>query len=629
MTKIVEKPSTPISKLANIGLYYIRAVDSLWQGIDHVLARAEEQGRVFPDRRLPVDDRARQAHPHRRGGRLVRLRQARHPARDQRDPAPEGRGAAARLPRGHHSRSGLHRGRRHHRAERDRPQRLARAGHRGRRQPARQHHRRPRRDAHARAARRRDARQRRRRRGTHGTRLAGRPLRGGRAAPSRALERLSTEPDAVRRRALPVLPGPQVPLRSGRRQRRRPGGARRRGWAGSTPATVREHVAALRSVAGAVEELEVEDLQEEIDRTALLGEIRSTIFRLEHERPHERNPIFWVNHLFQGLYAVLARSDGAAGGRAPAALERLRAVPGVSRRRRGPRSTSRPRCSSTPRSRMLGGGGELSCSSPAALGAEAPELQDELRTAAARPRSRRSSASARRCATRSSPAPIPTPSPSARSSSPAGCTSSTRWCRARPSCWRYGLHLQEETTAAARGAGRGARRPALARAGGRAPERRARHRRAARGLPRRSWTAPARFVAERDLVAIPSAPIEVVPTPSFLASLVPFAAYEPPPIYLGAPARPVLRHPARPVAAARGGRPAAPRPLPPRHPGHGGARGVSRAPPAAGHRAGPALRGPPPPLDADHGGRLGALLRAAHGRGGLLPDARAARCSSW
>src|SRR5678810_967563 len=38
MTKIVEKPSTPISKLANIGLYYIRAVDSLWQGIDHVLA---------------------------------------------------------------------------------------------------------------------------------------------------------------------------------------------------------------------------------------------------------------------------------------------------------------------------------------------------------------------------------------------------------------------------------------------------------------------------------------------------------------------------------------------------------------------------------------------------------------
>jgi len=32
---------------------------------------------------------------------------------------------------------------------------------------------------------------------------------------------------------------------------------------------------------------------------------------------------------------------------------------------------------------------------------------------------------------------------------------------------------------------------------------------------------------------VPAAPVEVVPTPSFLASLVPFAAYEPPPIYLG------------------------------------------------------------------------------------------------
>ena len=34
MTKIVEKPKEPISKLANIGLYYIRDVAALWQGID-------------------------------------------------------------------------------------------------------------------------------------------------------------------------------------------------------------------------------------------------------------------------------------------------------------------------------------------------------------------------------------------------------------------------------------------------------------------------------------------------------------------------------------------------------------------------------------------------------------------
>jgi glucose-1-phosphate thymidylyltransferase len=47
MTRIVEKPSTPISKLANIGLYYIRAVDALWQGIDHVLASPKNKGEYF------------------------------------------------------------------------------------------------------------------------------------------------------------------------------------------------------------------------------------------------------------------------------------------------------------------------------------------------------------------------------------------------------------------------------------------------------------------------------------------------------------------------------------------------------------------------------------------------------
>jgi glucose-1-phosphate thymidylyltransferase len=47
MTRIVEKPSTPISKLANIGLYYIRSVDSLWQGIDHVLANPANKGEWY------------------------------------------------------------------------------------------------------------------------------------------------------------------------------------------------------------------------------------------------------------------------------------------------------------------------------------------------------------------------------------------------------------------------------------------------------------------------------------------------------------------------------------------------------------------------------------------------------
>lgn len=40
------------------------------------------------------------------------------------------------------------------------------------------------------------------------------------------------------------------------------------------------------------------------------------------------------------------------------------------------------------------------------------------------------------------------------------------------------------------------------------------------------------FVAERDLVSIPEDAVDVVATPAFLATLVPFAAYEPPPIFL-------------------------------------------------------------------------------------------------
>ncbi len=47
MTRIVEKPSTPVSRLANIGLYYIRDVEALWAGIDHVLASPANKGEYF------------------------------------------------------------------------------------------------------------------------------------------------------------------------------------------------------------------------------------------------------------------------------------------------------------------------------------------------------------------------------------------------------------------------------------------------------------------------------------------------------------------------------------------------------------------------------------------------------
>ena len=47
MTQIVEKPKTPISKRANIGLYYIKNWKLLFEGIDHVLASPPNQGEYY------------------------------------------------------------------------------------------------------------------------------------------------------------------------------------------------------------------------------------------------------------------------------------------------------------------------------------------------------------------------------------------------------------------------------------------------------------------------------------------------------------------------------------------------------------------------------------------------------
>jgi glucose-1-phosphate thymidylyltransferase len=47
MTQIVEKPKTPISKRANIGLYYIKNWKLLFEGIDHVLKSPKHQGEYF------------------------------------------------------------------------------------------------------------------------------------------------------------------------------------------------------------------------------------------------------------------------------------------------------------------------------------------------------------------------------------------------------------------------------------------------------------------------------------------------------------------------------------------------------------------------------------------------------
>lgn len=72
---------------------------------------------------------------------------------------------------------------------------------------------------------------------------------------------------------------------------------------------VRGHLAAGRAIAAAVEELPVEEVADEIDRTALLGEIRAHLSRFEFEQPHVRNPVFWLDHLVRALAPPLDRGD--------------------------------------------------------------------------------------------------------------------------------------------------------------------------------------------------------------------------------------------------------------------------------------------------------------------------------
>jgi Bacterial protein of unknown function (DUF885) len=89
------------------------------------------------------------------------------------------------------------------------------------------------------------------------------------------------------------------------------------------------HLAALKALTTALEEAATADVQAEIDRTALLNEIRVTIRQFETERPQARNPEFWLSHLFGGLHGLLRRADRGSPGNAAAMAARLEDLPGL------------------------------------------------------------------------------------------------------------------------------------------------------------------------------------------------------------------------------------------------------------------------------------------------------------
>src|SRR5207249_4331280 len=74
-----------------------------------------------------------------------------------------------------------------------------------------------------------------------------------------------------------------------------------------SPAALAPHLAALKSLASALEETTVDGLEDEIDRTALLNDMRVALRRFERERPQAKSPAFWLHHLLGGLHFLLGR----------------------------------------------------------------------------------------------------------------------------------------------------------------------------------------------------------------------------------------------------------------------------------------------------------------------------------
>jgi Bacterial protein of unknown function (DUF885) len=293
--------------------------------------------------------------------------------------------------------------------------------------------------------------------------------------------------------------------------------------------TTREHISALRSVSGAIEELDSLDLQAEIDRTALLGEIRSTIYRLTDERPHVRNPGLWLTHLFQGLYSLLTRNQAEPGASAAAILARLNDTPEFLESA-GATIEEPPAIFLDTALSMLAGGGELIAQVVGTFGAAAPDLADELKRAGeAALRSLVEFGTALRDSIE--PASDPQSFAVGEQQFSRRLQHEHALMAGPGELWRYGQRLQEEVTEEL---------AASARKLGQKPWRDLVEEIRAATVPRGELfpvyvsevERACRFIAERGLVSVPTGGVDVVPTPAYLTSLVPFAAYQPPPIYL-------------------------------------------------------------------------------------------------
>jgi uncharacterized protein (DUF885 family) len=291
-------------------------------------------------------------------------------------------------------------------------------------------------------------------------------------------------------------------------------------------AALAPHLAALKSISSALEETSVADLQDEIDRTALLNEIRVMLRRFEKIKPQSTNPEFWLSHLLGGLHHLLLSADRTPADKALAAIGRLEDIPAFLDDVRA--TLEEPvRVFVETAVRMTDGGRLLIKELAAALGSQAPMHAARLDAAAE----------------------------AARKALSKFDSNLERWLEmgsehfaigeedfnfllhyqhalrdTAPELWRYGLRLKEEIEADLV--------------------------RLAQKLDGKPWPelvdqlrsdhpgpnelvdayakemARARdFVAQKALAPIPTAPLGVIPTPAFMRPVIPYAAYDSPGAY--------------------------------------------------------------------------------------------------
>lgn len=289
--------------------------------------------------------------------------------------------------------------------------------------------------------------------------------------------------------------------------------------------SVRRQLAAFRAMAGAVEELEIAGLQDEIDRTALLDDIRVAVFRFQHERPHVHDPAFWLSHLFSAYYGLVDRAAEDSERRAAAALARLQATPEFLANASATLRSPPPVMLGTALT-MIEGGAELPRLLAAEFGGRVPALEAPLAAAAHEAAAALAHfKTSLRTELQANPAEL---------SFAVGEDEFNRRLHhehalraTAPELWRYGLRLVEDTAEEMRAA-------ALALAPGEPWAETVRRLRAETpDVPLLEAYADevgrARgFVAASGIVTLPSSPLRVESTPRFLQHFLPAVWCDPP-----------------------------------------------------------------------------------------------------